>query len=66
MKNPNGFGCIKHLSGSRRNPWEFVVTEGGKQKVKSYFPSKPLRFKSIGINRMTGTAFLKSHFLNCT
>ncbi len=31
MKNPNGFGCIKHLSGSRRNPWAFVVTESGKQ-----------------------------------
>lgn len=40
MKNPNGYGCIKHLSGSRRNPWAFVVTEGGKQKVKGYFPSK--------------------------
>lgn len=36
MKNPNGFGCIKHLSGSRRNPWAFVVTENGKQKVKGY------------------------------
>ena len=31
MKNPNGYGCIKHLSGSRRNPWAFVVTENGKQ-----------------------------------
>ena len=40
MKNPNGFGCIKHLSGSRRNPWAFVVTENGKQKVKGYFPTK--------------------------
>nr|DAF24692.1 MAG TPA: hypothetical protein [Caudoviricetes sp.] len=40
MKNPNGYGCIKHLSGSRRNPWAFVVTEGGKQKVKGYFPTK--------------------------
>lgn len=40
MKNPNGFGCIKHLSGSRRNPWAFVVTENRKQKVKGYFPNK--------------------------
>lgn len=40
MKNPNGYGCIKHLSGSRRNPWAFVVTENGKQKVKGYFPTK--------------------------
>lgn len=40
MKNPNGYGCLKHLSGSRRNPWAFVVTENGKQKVKGYFPTK--------------------------
>lgn len=40
MKNPNGYGCLKHLSGSRRNPWAFVVTDGGKQKVKGYFPTK--------------------------
>lgn len=40
MKNPNGYGCIKHLSGSRRNPWAFVVTENRKQKVKGYFPTK--------------------------
>ena len=33
MKNPNGYGCIKHLSGSRRHPWAFVVSEHGKQKV---------------------------------
>lgn len=29
MKNPNGYWCIKHLSGSRRNPWAFVATENG-------------------------------------
>lgn len=40
MKNPNGYGCIKHLSGSRRNPWVFVVTENGKQRAKGYFPTK--------------------------
>lgn len=40
MKNPNGYGCIKHLSGSRRNPWAFVVTENGKQRAKGYFPTK--------------------------
>ena len=40
MKNPNGYGCIKHLSGSRRNPWVFVVTEQGKQRAKGYFPTK--------------------------
>lgn len=40
MKNPNGYGCIKHLSGSRRNPFAFVVTDHGKQIVKGYFPTK--------------------------
>lgn len=40
MKNPNGYGCIKHLSGSRRNPFAFVVTDCGKQIVKGYFHTK--------------------------
>ncbi len=40
MKNPNGYGCVKHLSGSRRNPFAFVVTDCGKQIVKGYFPTK--------------------------
>ena len=40
MKNPNGYGTIKKLSGSRRNPWVFVVTESGKQRAKGYFPTK--------------------------
>ena len=40
MKNPNGYGCVKHLSGSRRNPFAFVVTDRGKQIVKGYFPTK--------------------------
>lgn len=40
MKNPNGYGCVKHLSGSRRNPFAFIVTDCGKQIVKGYFPTK--------------------------
>lgn len=40
MKNPNGYGTIKKLSGHRRRPFVFVVTEEGKQKVKGYFPTK--------------------------
>ena len=40
MKNPNGYGCIKHLSGSRRNPFIFVITENHHQKVMGYFPTK--------------------------
>ena len=37
MKNPNGYGCIKLLSGSRRRPYCFVVSQQGKQKVIGYF-----------------------------
>lgn len=45
MKNPNGFGSIIKLSGSRRKPWTFRITtslEGGKQHFKylGYFASK--------------------------
>lgn len=33
MKNPNGYGCIKKLSGNRRRPYVFVISESGKQRV---------------------------------
>lgn len=39
MKNPNGYGCIKKLSGNRRRPYIFVITEHGKQRVIGAFPS---------------------------
>lgn len=37
MRKPNGFGCIKKLSGNRRRPYVFVVSENGKQKAVEYF-----------------------------
>lgn len=37
MRNPNGYGCIKHLSGRRRRPFVFVVTDAGRQKPVEYF-----------------------------
>ena len=40
MKNPNGYGTIKKLSGSRRRPYCFVVSQQGKQKVIGYFTTK--------------------------
>lgn len=40
MKNPNGYGTIKHLSGSRRRPYAFVITENHHQKVAGYFSTK--------------------------
>lgn len=35
MENPNGYGCVKHLNGSQRNPFTFVVTDCGKPSRKS-------------------------------
>lgn len=40
MRNPNGYGCIKKLSGKRRRPFAFVVSEQGKQKVIEYFTNQ--------------------------
>lgn len=37
MKNPNGYGCIKRLSGNRRRPFAFCVTADGQQKPIAYF-----------------------------
>lgn len=39
MKNPNGYGCIKKLSGNRRRPYVFVISDRGKQRVVSAFPT---------------------------
>lgn len=35
MRNPNGYGCIKKLSGQRRRPFAFVVSENGKQRFEN-------------------------------
>lgn len=37
MRNPNGYGCIKYLSGRRRRPFVFVVTDEGRQRPVEYF-----------------------------
>ena len=37
MRKPNGYGSIKKLSGNRRRPFVFVVTENGRQKPVEYF-----------------------------
>lgn len=37
MRNPNGYGTIKRLSGNRRRPFVFAVSQGGKQKAIAYF-----------------------------
>lgn len=37
MRKPNGYGSIKKLSGTRRRPYVFVVTQDGRQKPVEYF-----------------------------
>ena len=40
MRKPNGYGSIKHLSGHRRRPFVFVVSEGGRQRPVDYFATQ--------------------------
>ena len=40
MRKPNGYGCIKKLSGNRRRPYVFVISINGKQKPVEYFPTQ--------------------------
>ena len=40
MKNPNGYGTIKKLSGARRRPFVFMISVNGKQKAMGYFATK--------------------------
>ncbi|WP_306511616.1 tyrosine-type recombinase/integrase [Acidaminococcus intestini] len=40
MRKPNGYGCIKHLSGHRRRPFVFVISQEGRQKPVEYFTSQ--------------------------
>ena len=40
MKNPNGYGCIKKLSGNRRRPYIFVISQAGKQRIIGYYETQ--------------------------
>lgn len=40
MRKPNGYGSIKKLSGQRRRPFVFVVSEHGRQKPVEYFATQ--------------------------
>lgn len=40
MRNPNGYGCIKKLSGNRRRPYIFVVSETGRRRVIGYYSTQ--------------------------
>lgn len=47
MRKPNGYGCIKRLSGNRRRPFVFVISQEGRQKPVEYFASQSVFFRSI-------------------
>ena len=40
MRKPNGYGSIKKLSGNRRRPFAFVISENGRQKPVAYFTNQ--------------------------
>lgn len=40
MRKPNGYGSIKRLSGRRRRPFVFVVSQEGRQKPVEYFATQ--------------------------
>ena len=40
MRKPNGYGSIKKLSGNRRRPFVFVITQEGKQRPVEYFETQ--------------------------
>lgn len=64
MKNPNGYGTIKKLSGNRRRPFVFMVSINGRQKAMGYFSTKleALAFQvdynqSHGLHRLSKITF---------
>lgn len=40
MRKPNGYGSIKRLSGNRRRPFVFVVSDAGRQRPVEYFATQ--------------------------
>ncbi|WP_302360364.1 tyrosine-type recombinase/integrase [uncultured Megasphaera sp.] len=40
MRKPNGFGSVKRLSGNRRRPYVYVISQGGHQRPIEYFATQ--------------------------
>ena len=40
MRKPNGYGSIKKLSGNRRRPFAFVISENHRQRPVAYFTNQ--------------------------
>ena len=62
MRKPNGYGCIKKLSGNRRRPYAFVISLNGKQKPVEYFPTQlEAEIFAADYNRALGNPSLADH-----
>lgn len=62
MKNPNGYGCIKKLSGRRRRPFVFVVSDHGRQRPVEYFTNLiDAQIYQADYNRAHGHRSLPGH-----
>lgn len=40
MRKPNGYGSVKKMSGRRRRPFVYVVSQDGRQKSIAYFATQ--------------------------
>lgn len=64
MRKPNGYGSIKHLSGRRRRPFVFVVSQEGRQKPVEYFASQiEAEIFAADYNKIHRNASLADHEL---
>lgn len=64
MRKPNGYGSIKHLSGRRRRPFVFVVSQEGRQKPVEYFASQiEAEIFAADYNKIHRNASLDDHEL---
>lgn len=64
MRKPNGYGSIKHLSGRRRWPFVFVVSQEGRQKPVEYFASQiEAEIFAADYNKIHRNASLADHEL---
>lgn len=62
MRKPNGYGCVKKLSGNRRRPYVFVISDNGKQRPVEYFTTQlEAEIFAADYNRVRGNPSLADH-----
>ena len=40
MKNPNGYGTIKHLAGNRRRPFALIISDSGNRRAVGFYETR--------------------------